>query len=199
MEDRSLYLDPDWDAPLDVDAHLAAVPPAAMTKGMFFSRILDDYRERYITAPTSERYVGFKDYPLRDWMELAVSAARDLWPQKPLREGLRRVGQRAYVTFTASFIGRVLFGVLGNNFESVVRISPRAYELALTLARAEVIEAGAGSSAGSSILWLRNVYNFIDCYHVGVVEGAVRACNRSGRVRLRPVSLSEAYFLLEWW
>jgi len=195
MEDRSQFVEPDWDAPLDVDAYLAAVPRAAMTKGMFFARILDDYRERYLKPPTRERYVGFKDYPLREWMELAVAATRDLWPQKPPREALRRIGHHGYTTFIQSFVGRVLFGVLGSNLESIMRISPKGYALAWNLMRADAVEV----RPGSAILHLWQVYDFVDCYHGGLLEGVLRACNRSGRVRVRPVSLSEAYYLVDWW
>ena len=64
-------------------------------------------------------------------------------------------------------IGKVMFGVLGNDIGAVLRVSPGAYEAVLSHGRAELVDSGPRHAR----VRLSNVATFLDSYHVGVLRG----------------------------
>jgi hypothetical protein len=103
---------PDWNAPLDVEARLAALPSNAQLKGWVLSSIVNAAKDRGVTLPGARRYIGFSDYPAQEYLELLVSAAKLIDPRFPPRRTLYEVGRAAYPTFAASILGRIVVSAL---------------------------------------------------------------------------------------
>src|SRR5436190_4974144 len=84
--------------PIDVDQYLRACPASATTLGTFFHHVRQAVWEEVGHVPKSllaglsrERWISFRQYGLREFMLLAVNAARILHASEPLGEGLRRL------------------------------------------------------------------------------------------------------------
>jgi len=190
---------PDFSAPLDVKRQIALVPDRAQVKGMFLTSMVEEVRRKggiRDGSPLAAHgpWRGFKDYPLREMMEVAVLAAAALYPKEPVREGLRRLGQLAYPTLFRSLVGRVIFAALGSDVAAVVRAASKGYAVSLTVGRAVIVDV----RETWGIVRLVDIYNFPDCYQVGVFEGALGMYVRAPEVLYRPVSPTEGDIFARW-
>ncbi len=172
------FAPPDWLAPLDVDDHLAAIPPAATVKGMFFSGAVDVVRRQTGKDAGKGRYIPFKDYPLIEHARTLVDCAQAAFPTLPVRQGLRRLGNEAYSIFVASLAGKAIFGIAGRNWEAALALVSRAYAITGPVGRAEVAEI----QPMRVVIALRGIWNFADSYHVGVFEAAMQQFGKKGEV-----------------
>jgi len=188
------FLPPDDQSPLRLDEIVAQTPPEAQVRGMFFNSYLAEAKRRGVAIPGAGAYVGFKFYPVRDWQRFIVEVAARLHPGAPLRGALRKLGLSAYPTFAESIVGRVVFGVLGKDLSRIMRVASKGFEHSLS--SAEVVLRAADER--SAHLHLRGVYGFLDCYNVGVFEGAMRVCERTGDVHYRPIAFGEAEMFVRW-
>jgi uncharacterized protein (TIGR02265 family) len=161
---------------------------------MFMNDLLAHVAQAGGAPITDKRYVIFKDYPMREYIELAPQAAARAFPSLPMREALRRIGRSAYPTLADTMIGRVIFGVLGKDLEAVMRVAARGYAVSQSHGVAEVLEVGPGRAR----VQLTNLYTFVDSFQVGVFEGAILACGRTGEVRARVESIATAEILATW-
>ncbi len=193
MSDQGFVV-PDMNAPLDVGAYLAACPADAKIKGMFVNDLLAHVAQAGGAPITNKRYVIFKDYPMREYIELAPQAAERAYPTLSMREGLRRIGRSAYPTLADTMIGKVIFGVLGKDLEAVMRLSTRGYAVSQSPGAAEVLEVVPGRAR----VRLTNLSAFVDSFQLGVFEGAILACGRTGEVRARVESIATAEILATW-
>jgi uncharacterized protein (TIGR02265 family) len=153
----------------------------ATVKGFFFERALQELDARKMPRVSMRRYAMFKDYPLADYRTLLVEASAQLYPQLPTREALRRLGQLAYPTLANTMIGRVIFGILGDDLPKVMKAAAKGYKIALQPGSATVLEVGDHHSH----VRLDEIYVFSDSYQVGVFEGAITSCNRQGEVAIK--------------
>lgn len=185
---------PDFHRPLDLDAELAAVSAASTTKGFMLDSIVSDLRERKLAPADVGSFIGFKDYPTRDYMRLAVQAAGLMWPDLPLREGIRRVGQRAYPQMVSTLIGRVVFGVLGKEIGAITRMVHKAYAISGSHSRATL----HGQTPTSSHIRLDDVA-FPDCLQVGAFEGVLVVCGLEGEVRVKRLGPAAVELSTQWW
>jgi uncharacterized protein (TIGR02265 family) len=187
-------------APLDLRAHLDAVPSHGEVRGMYFVALLEACKRLAPSAKASlarwldRRFVAFRSYSLRDYLELSHEVATALYPRVPPREALRRLGWQAYPTFASSMVGRVVMGVFGSDLERIFAAAPRAYELSVKPGRAESHRMGA---AHYRVL-LSEIYNFVDSYQVGVLEGAIRHADLRPDVDILSISPIEALLDVRW-
>jgi uncharacterized protein (TIGR02265 family) len=179
--DTTGFTAPDFAGPLDVAAHLDACPADVGAKGMFFNDGIEHVVAQGKQPPSTRKYVAFKSYPNRELIQLLADCAQRAYPDVPLREGLRRLGRSAYPTLASSMVGRVVFGVLGKDIVSIFRIAAKGYEIALTAGKARVVEVDAHGAR----VRFDDIYNFLECYQVGVFEGAILTCDRRGEVKLK--------------
>jgi uncharacterized protein (TIGR02265 family) len=187
------FVTPDTTGPLDVAAALERCPPEATTRGMFLADIVEALQKKGLPVPATT-YHAFGTYPQRDFITVAAAAAKALYPELGEREGLRRLGRLAYPIFADTMIGKVMFGVLGNDVGAVMRVSPGAYEAVLSHGRAELMDSGPRHAR----VRLSNVATFLDSYQVGVFEGTLLACKVPGTVKVRLESPVTGEFLVEW-
>lgn len=187
--------EPPWGAPLDADAVIAAIPSSATITGIFLHAVAEMAKSRGLVLPSArESYVGFRQYLLREHVTLMVEAARAVWPNEPLREGLRRMGRGSPQALIQSMIGRVVLGSVEGPQE-ILRAMAKSYGLHTKPASLEVVEA----SEGRAIVRARDVLYFLDSHHVGVFEGVLKYAEvAERRVRIHAWSETEADLLCEW-
>jgi uncharacterized protein (TIGR02265 family) len=171
------YSGPKLTHEIDVERYLRACPPHATTRGTFFKYVREAVEKkigadpRLLTGLTNTDWMAFRKYPLREFMQLSVNAARIAHGEEAISEGLRRVGWLAFPSFAATMAGRVVLFAFGERLENVVSAMPKAYLVAVPGTVVETEELGARLYR----VTMRNVYNFVDTYHLGVLEGAVLA------------------------
>ncbi len=194
------FRDPDFSAPVEVDAHLALLPPEATCKGIFFidlirlgATAISPTELFHLAGFAERRYVVFRDYPMTENLRLTVAVAMAVYPKLPLGEGLRRIGQTAFDTVSTSLVGKTLFGVFGRDFEPLLFTAPRAYKLFLSFGEVLVEKAAPGLFRFHA----RAFPGFLETYQVGVVEGVLRHCGVRGRVRVAIEALDRGTLELE--
>ncbi len=191
------FVTPRFDTDLDTGAYLERVPPDAYCKGMFFHDVLAQVRRVDPDAARGlarRRYIPFKDYPLREHMEITEAAVRLLYPGVPTREGMRRLGWLAYPAFVESMIGRVVFGVLGKDLDRIFQVGPKSFEVSLT--RGQAVAERLGDRH-----WrydFTDVFGYLDAYYVGVVEGPIRYHRLVPDVRIHLRTLSDGTMDIRW-
>lgn len=185
---------PELSAPLRLEERVAALSPTATVKGMFFSDIVQDVHRRTGNAPARKRYVAFRDYPFREWIELLAEAAELAYPDARPLEGIRRLGQRAYPLFVSSRAGAVFAALAGRTIPGTLKQLPRALRVAQSLGSVEIRE----QSDRHALLELRELYDFPDTYYVGVIEGILAGFDTQGEVLVRDVTLCDADMLVRW-
>jgi uncharacterized protein (TIGR02265 family) len=187
------FTTPDFQKPLDVEGMLAATPASAKVKGMYPQRLVELMVQRGVKAELP-KYIAFKDYPMRELMQRVVEAARKLHPNSTLREGIRELGRLVFPTLQASIAGRVIFSFAGNSYESALKRVAQGYALSQNPGSANLVRI----SDGEAIVELRSVWNFPDCYQIGVHEGALAWYARKGGVELRVHSPCDVDLRIRW-
>jgi uncharacterized protein (TIGR02265 family) len=190
---RPGFAPPDFERPVDLAAQKRLVQPGATVKGMQFTALVTECRRRGAVLE-DRRYVAFRDYPGEEFLELLVLAAERAWPSVPVREGLRRLGHVAYPTLRDSLVGRVVFGAVGRDIESVWRLVSKGYELSNNSGHATLLE----QTDEDVVLRLEGMYSFVEAWHVGIIEGAVEMYGFDPELWVRQDSPTSADFWVRW-
>jgi uncharacterized protein (TIGR02265 family) len=191
--------DPDWDAPLDVEAYMKLVSPAATIKGMFPSVLVAAARRLRVTLPHAQlRFVPFNDYPLRLHMELLVEAAAAFYPHLSTRRGLRKLGHYACGAFLGSTIGKIVFAGIEHpqHVPNAIHGMVRAYEIGTNLGKPFVHVVSIGER--EALLQVDGLPSFLDSHHIGVVEGLFRFCGVEGTAIVKASSLTSGEIECRW-
>ncbi len=139
-------------------------------------------------------YTPFRRYPLREHCALLVEAAAALWPDRPLRQSLRKLGRGTPQVLLHSMLGRVVLGSVEGPVE-LLRAMGKSYPLHTSPATMSITEEGPRRA----VLAFRDFHHFLDSHHVGVVEGLLRHAGvEGGHVLIRSLSRSDADFLVTW-
>ncbi len=188
------FAEPDWTAPFDAIAQLDAAPAHATAKGMFLARLLKEVTSRGLTPPTEERFLAFHDYPIRVHMQLHLDVAQILYPSRPPRDGLRRLGSLAHQAFAESHIGRIVLGVIGRDPKRMFGLLGRAmgHSDNVGSATTEVVDDR------TVLIRCENIYLFPDCFAVGVLESGLRTAERDGRVAVRMAGPNAPEYWVHW-
>lgn len=187
------FAEPKWNSPLKVSDYLASAP-SSMVKGMFFtcvSRLALEKSGKSIGRP---HYTAFKDYPTSEWLELLAEGAAAAYPRLPLRAGLFEIGGHVYRTFSESTIGRVVMSVAGRDVHGAIKLVTRAYQAVGASATVELTEL----EARRAVIAMRNMWEYPDCYQVGVIAGGVRSYGVNPTARVRVHSACDVDIELCW-
>jgi uncharacterized protein (TIGR02265 family) len=188
------WYDPPWGAVLDADRLLRSVPDYATMTGQFLSAVAGVAVERGIRLVSSrQRYTAFSAYPLREHCELLLETSRKVFPELPLREGLRKLGRGAPQVLMQSVVGRVVFGSVDGPLE-VLRAMATSYMLHMRPGIVEVFSI----DATTAVVQASEIYNFLDSHNVGVFEGALRHAGVRGDVRIHVYDRSTADLRCTW-
>lgn len=185
----------DWRAPLDADAVLEGVPPGVTVKGMFIARLVRDAERAGVSLEGTGTYRSFKDYPLRELMDIELAIAREMFAEIPLREALRRLGRTAFPTLMESLIGRVIFAPAGRDLGRVIRLASKGYKVSISDANVSVVDIGEPHGV---IVRLSRLYNFAGSFQVGVFEGAVEYYDCTPNIRIRDRGVHDVDLLVRW-
>jgi uncharacterized protein (TIGR02265 family) len=195
VSDESLpFVDPPWNAPLDVERALSDIPADSTISGMFFLAVVTAAEMRGVTLPSArKRYVQFTFYPLIELARLLVEASERFFPERTLRHALRTLGRSSPDAFLASTLGRV---TLGSTREAHAAVAAMAsgYSLNLRPCSVAVLDKGARWT----VVRLDKIVYFLDSHHVGTFEGLLRFAGVKGTVRIARRSPTSADFLLTW-
>lgn len=199
--DEVLYIEPDWSRPLDVERTLAKVPDSAQVKGIFLdgvekivARDVEDGVKRLYQGLVRDRYVAFKSYSRAEVMRVEVRSAELLFPELPLRDALRKAAQKVYPFFLESMVGRVLFGVLGNDVDTVIRLGPKGYRMVTNFGAVQAHHLGERH-------WryhFQDYYSWLDCGDVGIVEGIILHYGFTPKVRVGRVGQFDVWLDIQW-
>jgi uncharacterized protein (TIGR02265 family) len=188
------FVDPPWDAALDVGRALSGIPGDAKISGMFFVAVVAGAKTRGIALPSArERYVQFTFYPLAELALLLVEASERFFPGRTLRHALRTLGRSSPAAFLSSTLGRVTLGSTEGVHPAVAAMT-KAYELNVRPSRVSTLESGARWT----VVRLDKIVYFLDSHHVGTFEGILRFAGVKGAVRIASRSPVSADFLLTW-
>lgn len=177
----------------DLVSHIDRTPGGHTVKGMYLAGILDALDARKVRRPDF-RVQAFRDYPLRQYMELLLDAAVTLYPNQPIRAALISLGRLAIPTFASSIVGGVIMGTVGRSWDIALKCVSKGYQVSLRPGNATV----TGMSDGRAVLQLREVWNFPDSYQVGVVEGLLEWCDLQGSVTARVLAPCDVDLEIEW-
>lgn len=187
------FAEPDWSAPLDVDARIQAVPENAAVRGMFIQDLLDIAADA--GQPTQKkRYIAFKTYPVREYVRLIAETSARLTPNLPLREACRQLGKTVYPAFEKTMVGSAIFAFAGRRFDRVAHMAAKAYGVALTDSDVRTKTVSPGHIRAE----LRSIHALPDCFQVGVWEGAMDVCGVEGIVDVAVHSHCDVDFDVHW-
>lgn len=190
---------PDFHGDVDPAAFLAATPESATCKGLYFHTMLDMMAKlpkelRADITVERPRYLPFLDYPLREHMRLSFAVVPRLFPGIPTRQAFREMGWKAYPDFAATMLGRVLFGVLGDDLERAFEAGPRAI--------AQSVKPGLAVVSTLAERHVRmeyyDIFGVLDPYYIGVVEGMVRHYGFEPSVRIHTMDIANAVLDVKW-
>ncbi len=188
------FTEPPWRSPLDADACIAAIPADATMTGMFLEAVAQLGRDKgHAISAARARYTPFQTYPLAEHCRGLVEVAQKMFPRRPLRESLRRLGRGAPHVLMRSTVGRVVLGAAEGPI-AILEAIARSYMLHMRPGTLAVERAGERAV----IVHLDDVYNFLDSHNVGVFEGALGYAGLDGVIRIRAQSATRADFFCEW-
>lgn len=195
---RSGYELPVFTTPLDVAAQRDRIVPTATVKGMFPAAVVGAMEAKSPGSSSSiapVRFLPFRDYPLREYVDLLAFAAPVAFPNATLREGLRRLGWGAHFALRQTIVGKVLLELAKEgDVVALLGAASQGYALSQSTGSAEVIEV----DTNEAIVKLTDVPYFLDCHHVGVFEGMLRHSKRSGQVGMKLLSPTSAELCVTW-
>jgi hypothetical protein len=169
----------DLHRPFDVRTFPSMVPSDATIKGLYPQQIADWMKSK--GRPYNKSYIQFKDYPQREYATLiCLAVAGD---PRPPRMVMSEITADSFALLRATMLGRVVFGVLGNDVLKVLAITAKGYSMSGTNMRAEVLSL----SEGHYRVRLNDVPGPIEGLQSGIIGGAIVACGRtvtSGAVEL---------------
>jgi uncharacterized protein (TIGR02265 family) len=188
------FVDPPWDAPIDVERALAIIPADSTISGMFFSYLVGAAKAKNHVLPSArDRYLAFNFYPVAELARLVIEAAPLFFPGRSLRFALRTLGRHSPDAFLSSTLGKVTLGSTEGVHAAFAAIA-NAYELNLRPSRVAIVDRGPTWA----VVRIDKVFYFLDSHHVGTFEGIFKFAGVNGTVRIASRSASSADLQLSW-
>ncbi|MDP3274599.1 MAG: DUF2378 family protein [Deltaproteobacteria bacterium] len=192
---------PNLDHPVDVDAHLQALPDSATTKGMFFTQLLKNLGARASEAELDKalvsrpsRYLPFGNYPMHDNIRLTVLVAQKLYPQLSLGRALHAMGRASFDAFAESHLGRALLETINPELGAVLRAGPRIFSTLFNFGHVEFDQMDDRIMRFT----FREMPIFIETFQVGAIEGLARHVRASVRLQIALQSISHGTVEIRW-
>lgn len=189
-----MFKEPNWNAPIDFEARLSATPAGAKVRGMFLQLLVQSLEPEGAAKAAARRYVAFKNYPMREYIELLALSCSATSSRVSPAERVRRLGWKVYPNYATTLTGMAIFAVAGHDFRRVVELCPMAYRVASEEAKVTIRTL----EEGHAVVELRNLWNLPDFHQVGIFEGAMRVCDVRGTVRVSTFSFGDVDFDVSW-
>lgn len=191
--DQGMFVDPDWSAAIDFSERLAAIPPGAMVRGMFLQLLVDAIGPTNMTKRPVKRYSAFKNYPLREYVELLGFASAHM-RRKTAADCVRRLGWRVYPNYAKTITGTAIFAVAGHDFHRMIEVAPTAYQVSLQPSEVRI----RALEPHYAHIELRNLYNIPEFHQVGIWEGAMQTCGVQGQIKTEFIDYGAVNFEIRW-
>jgi uncharacterized protein (TIGR02265 family) len=188
-----MFADPDWSQPIDFAERIAAIPSTSMVRGMFLQLLVDAIGPTHMAKRIQRKYSAFKNYSLREYVELQAFAVEHMRKKAPA-ECVRRLGWRVYPTYAKTITGTAIFAVAGYDFRRIIEVSPAAYHVGLEPAEVRV----RNIQPQYALVELRNMYNIPEFHQVGIWEGAMQTCGVEGHIKTEVLDFGSVNFELRW-
>jgi uncharacterized protein (TIGR02265 family) len=188
-----MFAEPDWSQPIDFGERVAMVPASAMVRGMFMQFVLAGAPPEVAQRYASRRYVAFKSYPMREYVEI-LGHVCEASPHIAAAECVRRLGWTVYPNYANTITGTAIFAVAGKSFARVVELASTAYRITLPPASVNVVSM----DKRHALVQLREVWNLPEFHHVGIWEGAMRVCDTDGSIKVDAVAPGRVDFDVHW-
>lgn len=185
------------DSSLGLRDRLAQAPKDGLVKGWLIHSIMENAKRQGVELAMERKYLGFKDYPVAEYLELLGQAAVRLQGNGSAKEALRELGRGVHGSFSQSLVGKVVLAGLGSGHDGArtgLRWITRVYKMTSNHATASIEEP----TDHVAVISLSNVWSFPDAYHVGIFEGAAAAFGGKVSVGTSDVSLSSATLTFTW-
>jgi uncharacterized protein (TIGR02265 family) len=190
----TVFKEPDWTASIDFAARIAAVPERAKVRGMFFQSLIQAMGESAPEDASRRRYVAFKNYPMREYVELMMIGCARRSKHQAAGEYVRRLGRNIYPSYAQTISGTAIFAAAGRNFRRVLELCPAAYRI--------VIDPGSVAmrsiTDGHAVVELRDIWNLPDLHQVGIFEGALDVCAATGTIEVNVIDFGAVDFEIRW-
>jgi uncharacterized protein (TIGR02265 family) len=161
---------------------------------MFLNFLIDFESEHGAARKTRKRCIPFKSYPVGEYNALVDEVAQNVLPHLTVAEARRLLGSEVYPRFTETMVGTALLAVAGHDWNRVILIAPKAYEVSLEPGSVEVTL----HRPGNALVRLRDVWTYVDTLHLGIFQGAMKRCGAHGTIEVEPISRCDADFLIQW-
>jgi uncharacterized protein (TIGR02265 family) len=191
---RGVFVEPDWKAQVDFEARLAAVPAEATVRGMFLQLLQESLPGDAASAARARRYLSFKNYPMRDYVELLALGCTKLARGLGQGECVRRLGRTVYPRYADTITGTAIFAVAGRDFRRVLELCPAAYRVSTPTAEVSILNVEDGRARVA----LRGMWNLPDLHQIGIFEGAMDVCGVIGKITVERYSLCDVDFEVRW-
>lgn len=196
------FVDPRESCPVDLEAHLALLPPGATCKGMFVRDVLAMARKHATPEQIARnvgveprRYLAFRDYPMTENMRLTYEVGRLLGGARGVGVGLRALGRIGFRSFLSSTPARVLMAVVGvGEVDKVFMLTPKSYALSVNYGRVTAERIGERCVHIS----ITGYPSYLETYQVGIFEGVYDHFHINGRARIALQDLATATIELTW-
>lgn len=192
--DRSVFVEPNWNAAVDFGARLAAIPERATTRGMFLQLLVEGMGRDAPPQLRVRRYIAFKKYPLREYVEVLAHACADPKSRLTSAQRVRALGRAVYPSYASTITGTAIFAAAGRNYRRVLELCPAAYAVAVEPSRVSV----RSISDGHAVIELRELWNLPDLHQVGIFEGAMQVCGARGTIRVHQIDFGAADLEITW-
>jgi len=161
---------------------------------MFMNFVLDFEREHGGSPYPRRQYIPFKSYPVSDYCALVDEVATYSLPHLTMAEARRQIGLHIYPAFAETMVGTALFAVAGHDFQRVLTLGSRAYEVSVDPCMVEVSQP----RPGQAFVRLRDIWSYVDTLHLGIWQGAMKRCGVRGQIEVHSLSRCDADFSIYW-
>jgi uncharacterized protein (TIGR02265 family) len=161
---------------------------------MFLNFVIDFESDHGAARTQRKRCIPFKSYPVADYNALVDEVAQSVLPHLTVAEGRRLIGSEIYPRFTETMVGTALLAVAGHDWNRVITIGPKAYEVSLSPGSVQVTL----NRPGNALVQLREVWTYVDTLHLGIWQGAMKRCGTEGTIEVDLISRCDADFLIQW-
>ena len=193
--DAGAFVEVDWDAEVDVQAHLDAVSEGSLMRGMYTSPVVSLALKRSGKKFGRERYVAFKLYPMREHLEVVASCAAAAYPELNLARALRQLGAMAVPTLRGSMVGRTMFALAGGTVRSAFELLSKGHAQARNVGGVRLFEY----SQTHAVFTLRDIFDFPESLQVGIIENAAKeAVGVMPKARLRRHGFGSVDIRIDW-
>lgn len=187
------------DDTMSFDERLARTPAEYTIKGLFFRSAVEALGPEVVLCepqlsapPPLGGYSAIADYSQRDHAVLAAAAARKLYPQLSLREGLRRMERGAAHEFAESSVGRVIVR-FASSPTSAFQLLPRIFT---HVQKGGVMQVRLRQNG--VCVECREFAPWLDCSVIGALEGVVVLFGKRPTVDVKLISAFDADYDIDW-